>query len=741
MGSVRLFTNSSHDIGISSRVGYVVCFKLEGAGLVESDYLIQPVTGSFSEGPKMELKATPDAPGDTTVALRLLTPLRVGAILSLMLVAMLAFAACSGDEETPTPSGDGGGLASDASQIAQDRGLTEADIQAALKTYVPTGELDEYIMFASGGHSGQVLVIGMPSMRLLKVIGVYTPEPWQGWATGNKETDDVLAAGNLEDGTVLTWGDTHHPALSETAGDYDGQFLFINEKANGRVAVIDLRDFETKQIIKNPLSSSNHGATFVTPDTEWVIEGGQFPAPLDGSYAAIEDYETDYRGVMTFWKFDRASGRIQEDQSFAIELPPYWQDLCDSGKKVSENYVFCGSFNSEMATGGIEDGNPPLEAGISQADMDFLHVFDKAKAIAAVNAGKYEMINGFRVVPLETAAADGILTLIPEPKSPHGADVTPGGEYIVVSGKLDPHVTVYSFDKIIAAMNAGAPTQDQFGVGILNFDDVVEAQVYLGLGPLHTQFDDKGYAYTSLFLDSAVARWSLGGPYSELHSEEPWSLVTTTSVHYNIGHLAAAEGDTVSPDGKYVVALNKWSIDRFSKVGPLLPQNFQLLDAAQPGTTMPVIYDSPIGIGEPHYAQIIKADKLHPWEVYPEVGWNPGTQSADPNGTTIGNEKIERSGNNVEIWMTAVRSHFTPERVRVKVGDHVVWHITNVEQAFDATHGFALPGQNINLSLEPGETATIEFDVTDEGVFTYYCTEFCSALHLEMAGFFLVEPS
>lgn len=669
-----------------------------------------------------------------------LCPWKAGSLIAIVLMFGLVAAACSSSSDDPT-SEPSGGLAAGASQIAQDRGLTEADIQAALKTFVPTGEHDEYIMFASGGHSGQVLVIGMPSMRLLKVIGVFTPEPWQGWATGNVDTDEILAAGNLSEGQEVDWGDTHHPALSETGGDYDGQYLFINEKANGRIAVIDLKDFETKQIIKNPLTLSNHGATFVTPDTEWVIEGGQFPQPLDGNYSAIENYARDYRSVTTFWKFDRASGRILEDQSYAIETPPYWQDLCDSGKRVSDGYIFCGSFNTEMATGGIEDGNPPLEAGISQADMDFLHVFDRAKAEAAIAAGNFDMINGFRVISLETAGSEGILTLVPEPKSPHGADVTPGGEFIVVSGKLDPHVTIYSFQKIIDAINAGAPTQDQFGLGILDFDSVVEAQVEVGLGPLHTQFDDQGYAYTSLFLDSTVARWTLGGPYDSLNSDPPWELITATSVHYNIGHLAIAEGDTVSPDGKYLVALNKWSIDRFSKVGPLLPQNFQLLDISEGGTTMPVIYDMPIGIGEPHYAQIIKADKLDPWEVYPEVGWNPGTQSLDPNGIQVGEERIERSGNNVEVWMTAIRSHFNPERVRVKVGDHVVWHITNVEKAFDATHGFALPGQNINLSLEPGETATMEFDVTDEGVFTFYCTEFCSALHLEMAGFFLVEPA
>lgn len=663
-------------------------------------------------------------------------------VVSIMaLVLLIAVAGCSSEEDPTAVPASSGQVSKSVSEIATERGLTEADIEAAVKTFVPSGGRDEYIMFASGGHSGQMLIIGMPSMRLLKVIGVYTPEPWQGWAVGDAgETSKILDGGNLADGTDLSWGDTHHPALSETAGDYDGEWAFINEKANGRVAVIDLRDFETKQILKNPLSMSNHGATMVTPDTEWVIEGGQFPAPLDGSYASIDEYQEKWRGVLTMWKFDRSIGRINYDESFAIETPPYWQDLCDAGKLVSAGLIFCGSFNSEMATGGIEDGNPPLEAGISQADMDYLHIFDIAKMTAAVAAGKTELINGFPVISLETAASEGILHFAPEPKSPHGADVTPGGEFVVVSGKLDPHVTIYSVPKIKAAIAAGTTVRDPFGVGILDFDTVVEAQVEVGLGPLHTQFDDKGYAYTSLFLDSAVARWTLGGQYGDKNPEPDWTLITKTPVHYNIGHLATTEGDTVSPDGKYLVAMNKWSIDRFNKVGPLLPQNFQLLDIADGGATMPVIYDSPIGIGEPHYAQIIKADKLNPWEVYPEVGWNPGTQSLDPNAVAPGEEGVTRDGNHVTVKSTLIRSHFNPERVNVKVGDHVTWHMTNIETAFDATHGFALPGQNINLSLEPGEAATIEFDVTDEGVFTFYCTEFCSALHLEMAGFFLVAP-
>ena len=473
----------------------------------------------------------------------------------------------------------------------------------------------------------------------------------------------------------------------------------------------------------------------VTPDTEWVIEGGQYATPMGWEYAPIDEYQESYRGMVTFWKFDRASGRILEDQSFAMEMPPYWQDLCDAGKLVSDGWVFCNSFNTELATGGIEDGNPAFEAGVSARDNDYMHVIDLDSAAALVAAGEYEEMNGFKVVPLQTSIDEGLLYFVPEPKSPHGVDITPGGEYMVVSGKLDPHVTAYSFDKIQTAIANQDWTPDQYGVPVLTFDSVVEAQVEVGLGPLHTQFDDQGYAYTSLFLDSAVARWSLGPPY-----RDAWQLEGTIPVHYNIGHLVAAEGDTVSPDGGWLVALNKWSLDRFFNPGPLLPQNFQLIDISGEGADMSLMYDMPIGIGEPHYAQIIEAAKLSPYQFYPEVGWNPATMSVDPDAPLQGDEKVVRNGDTVEVFMTAIRSHFTPERVEVKAGDNVIWHITNVEQSLDSTHGFAIPGYNINLSLEPGETATVEFVADDDGVFPFYCTEFCSALHLEMAGYFLVEP-
>jgi nitrous-oxide reductase len=382
-----------------------------------------------------------------------------------------------------------------------------------------------------------------------------------------------------------------------------------------------------------------------------------------------------------------------------------------------------------MATGGIEDGNPPFESGASRNDMDYMHIIDWQKAEQVAAAGQTREARGMDVITLQTAIDEGILYFVPEPKSPHGVDVTPDGRYLVVSGKLDPHVTVYSWAKIQQAIASEQfAGQDPYGVPILDFASVIEGQLEVGLGPLHTQYDNEGNAYTSIFLDTQVTKWSL----------DPLRVLDKIDVHYNVGHLAAAEGDTRSPDGKYLVAMNKWSIDRFNAVGPLLPQNFQLIDIS--GDAMQLLYDMPIGIGEPHYAQIIKADKLQPFEIYPQVGYSPSTMSAAENAVQAGEERIVRRGNQVEVYMTAIRSHFNPEYIRVREGDNVTLHITSLEQAHDATHGLGIAKYNINLSLEPGESQTVSFVADEPGVYPYYCTEFCSALHLEMTGYLLVEP-
>lgn len=257
----------------------------------------------------------------------------------------------------------------------------------------------------------------------------------------------------------------------------------------------------------------------------------------------------------------------------------------------------------------------------------------------------------------------------------------------------------------------------------------------LGLGPLHTNFDDRGNAYTSLFIDSAVAKWTLGPPYHP--AGEAWKVVDTIPVQYNIGHLATYQGDTVRSLGKYLVALNKWSVDQYKAVGPLRPQNLQLIDIS--GLKMRMLDAAPVGIAEPHFAEIIPLSKVKAWDVYP-VGTNALTFRPDPQAVQPGKERIVRKGRVVEVWMTAMRSHYTPDHIVVHQGDRVVIHITNIERALDATHGFGLNAYNITLSLEPGKTETVSFTADKPGVYPFYCMEFCSALHLEMAGYLEVTP-
>ncbi len=640
-------------------------------------------------------------------------------------VALMAAVACKQQSNS-------GGLSADVQKIIKERGLKPEDITAALKTYVPTGKKDKYVMFASGGHSGQVVVIGVPSMRILKYIGVFTPEPWQGYGFDNDSKE--MLKNSSPKGKLLTWGDVHHPSLSETNGIYDGEYLFVNDKANARIAVVSLKDFTTIQIVRSGLMRSDHGATFVTPNTEYVVEASQYPIPLDGSYAPIGKYNDKYRGLVIFWKFDRTKGRIDIKNSFAIELPPYMQDLSDAGKGPSYGWVFINSLNTERATGGILQGKDPLEKGSAQHDMDYLHLINWKKAEQVLkNKDNYKVVQSdslsMRVIPMETAVKEGLLYFIPEPKSPHGVDVTPDGKYICVSGKLDTHETVYSWEKIQKAIKEkNFQGKDPYGIPILKFKATIKGQVNLGLGPLHTQFDGKGYAYTSLYIESAVAKWSV----------KDLKVVEKIKVHYNIGHLAVTEGDTAQPDGKFLVAMNKWALDRFLKIGPLLPQNFQLIDLT--GKKMQLIYDMPIPLGEPHYAQIIKAERIKALEVYPK-GFNNILGKKDPYAIEDTKQaRIERKEDGVHVYIALVRSHITPDIIEVNEGDTVHLHVTSIEQAYDATHGFAISDYNINLSVEPGRTVNVTFKADKPGTFPFYCTEFCSALHLEMAGYFLVKP-
>ncbi|WP_299086144.1 Sec-dependent nitrous-oxide reductase [uncultured Campylobacter sp.] len=616
---------------------------------------------------------------------------------------------------------------SDLERVMKERNLSEKDVLAAAKTYQPTGRKDDYMVFSSGGQSGQVLVYGVPSMRIYKYIGVFTPEPWQGYGF-DEESKAVLRSGSIN-GKEINWGDTHHPNFSEKNGEYVGDYLFINDKANPRIAVINLSDFETTQIVVNPVIKSDHGGSFVTPNTEYVIETSQYAAPFDNDWHPIEEYQAVYRGAVTLWKFDYDKGKIDVNKSFSLELPPYMQDLSDAGKGESFGWAFTNSFNSEMYTGGIEKGLPPMEAGMSRNDTDYLHVYNwQILEKLAQDSKNYKVVNGHRIVTIDAAVKAGALFLIPEAKSPHGVDVSPDGRYIIIGGKLDTHASVYDFKKIKELIDkkeyAG---KDPYGIPILDMQKTLHGQAELGLGPLHNTFDSQdGIIYTSLYVDSQIVKWN----YKTL------KVLDRINVHYNIGHLDSMEGKSSKPVGKYVIALDKLSIDRFNPIGPLHPQNHQLIDIT--GPKMEMLYDLPIGLGEPHDVVSIAASKLHTKPTY-TMGTNSRTGKQHPAMTLAGQERIERDGKNVKVYATAIRSHINPEHIEVNKDDNVTIYMTNLERAEDETHGFTVDDYDLHMSLEPGKTASVNFIADKEGVFPFYCTEFCSALHLEMFGYLYVK--
>jgi nitrous-oxide reductase len=541
-------------------------------------------------------------------------------------------------------------------------------------------------------------------MRHISTIPVFTPYPGIGYGF-DKHSKDMLGD--------FTWGDAHHPSISETNGDYDGRWLFISDNANNRMARIDLRDFKTKQIFGPiPNVSGNHCSSFVTPNTEYVLAGSRFSVPLPkGTYEPIENYATKYKGVVAGIAVDKNTGEMS--LGWEVMMPPFDYDLGDAGKGVSDGWGFWTCYNSERATG-------KLEVTSTQKDRDYIAAVNWREAEKAIKDGKYKEIAGAKVIdPKDTP---GIVYLLPCSKSPHGVDVSPDGKYIIGSGKLQSITTAFNMEKVLTAIQKKDFSGEEDGIPVLKYESIKDAEINVGLGPLHTQFDDKGFAYTSLFVESAVAKWKLG----------TWEMVDKIPITYNIGHLASAEGDTVNPDGKYLVALNKLSHGRHLNVGPSQPESSQLIDIN--GEKMKLLYDA-FTEPEPHYAQIIKADKLKPIEVYPKE------ENKNPNSIwDVKDASVTRSGNNVTVKMLAVRSSFEPNKVEVNQGDKVTIHITNIEQTTDELHGFGLNEHNINVVIDPGETKTLEFVADKPGVYPFYCTNFCSALHQEMQGYLLVKP-
>ena len=629
----------------------------------------------------------------------------------------------SGSDNLGAPRGD-----ESFGEVVKRRGLNADDILAAAKTYTPDNLTEEYITLNSGGQAGNMIMYTVPSMRLVKYVPTAARQPENGFGF-SRESMDMMESGYI-DGQELVWGDTHHPGFSETEGKYNGKWAVINDKANPRIYVVDLKDWELKQTVINPIFRSDHGGAFFTQDSRYILEASQYPAPFDHKYYPLTEanFQKYWRGGLTYWRFNNETGKIDEKNSFTLEFPPYTQDLSDAGKNASDGWSFTNSFCTEMYFGGIESGRPPFEAGCSSRDVDYLHVVNWKKAEKLIKQGKYDLIRGHKVISIKTAIENNILFLIPEPKSPHGVDVSPDGKYIVVAGKLDSHAWVYSFDKIMKAIDEkNYEGTDTYGIPIIALETALHGSLEVGLGPLHNQFDDEpGVIYTSIYVDSRITKWD----YINL------KVLDHVSSHYNVGHLVSAHGDAVDPRGKYLISLNKLSIDRFNPVGPLHPQNHQLIDID--GDKMRVLYDMPLPMGEPHYTIMMDLDEVNSFDTY-DVGTNIYTNVKSKYYTALGKESIKTKGNNVTVFGTIMDGKVTPTDISVKQGSDVLIHLTNHGQSKTDHYVYEIASYDQMYRWRPGETATLEFNAEKAGMYPLLLDDYHHPDGRQLQGYLTVN--
>jgi nitrous-oxide reductase len=607
---------------------------------------------------------------------------------------------------------------------------------AASKAYVPPGQYDEFYNFVSGGFSGQMSVYGLPSGRLFKVIPVFSVDPEKGYGY-SEETKPML---NTSHGFV-PWDDLHHPELSQTNGEVDGRWVFGNANNTPRVARIDLKTFKTAEIIELPNSAGNHSSPFITENTEYVVAGTRFSVPSDygNSDVPIESYKDNFKGYISFISVEPTEGHM--DIAFQLKCPGVNYDLSHAGKNASHGWFFFSCYNTEQAF-------TLKEVNASQNDKDFIMAVNWKKAEEYIKAGKAKKekvryaVNRWNdethmatseireeVLVLDVTEFPDVCYMIPCPKSPHGCDVDPSGEFIVGSGKLAALIPVFSFSKMLKAIENKDFDGKYGGLPIIKYEAALHGEVLKpGLGPLHTEFDGRGNAYTSFFVSSEVVKWSL----------KTLEVLDRVPTYYSVGHICIPGGDSKKPFGKYLVAYNKITKDRYLPTGPELCHSAQLYDIS--GDKMQLILDFPT-IGEPHYAQAAPADLIRnngQLKLYKiEDNKHPHATKGEAEA------RVVRKGNKIHVYMTTIRSHFAPDNIEgVKMGDEVYFHITNLEQDWDVPHGFAVKGaNNAELLIMPGETATLKWVPDRTGIFPIYCTDFCSALHQEMQGYVRVSPA
>jgi len=596
--------------------------------------------------------------------------------------------------------------------VKKERGLSDDDVLAATKTFMPRGGRDEYFAFLGTGNSGTMVVYGIPSMRIYKYVGVFSPEPWQGYGFDDESTL-MLKKGSL-DNRLYKYGDMRFPALAETNGKYNGKYLFYSDGANSRIALLGLDDFETKQVLMHPLFVSVYPGVAVTENTEYVIQTSQFPAPWNNQGGEVfEEFDANKKSGITFWKFvDNETeagsghhiGRMIKDESFTLELPPYTLGFFDAGRLDSYGYV--------VGLASIDDNN-------------YIYIVDFNKLTGA----SVKSINEFAVVELTTALDANAIAMIQLPAAARSVKVDPTGKYFITASD---EAFVFDFAKVKDAFANSTFIADEMAEGhipLMDINTVKKGSVKLGNNVIDLAFDYRpGVVYASAFDDSKVIRWN----YEDLKTEDEITL------DFKPGQLMTPQGASAEPHSNYLTVVDKEGLyDNFANIGPVRPSFQHLIDISS--DDMKDIYTMSIPQANIYGSVGVLRTTIKPVIRYP-LGTNTRTGEISDFKTVAGQEKIEREGNRVHVFGTMIRSHITPEIVEVNEGDVVTFHLTNLERAEDETHGFTIDTYGKHGSFEPGKTASLTFVADRPGVFPYYCTEFCSALHLEMEGILLIKP-